>query len=79
MHLTTVGTTIFMNMQKENDNNYYLHKMEIDGDKITVFEVTDNIDEKFSSSEDLKAFVTKYKDLSFFYNKDEETYIRGKE
>ena len=33
MHLTTIGNTVFMNMQKENDNNYYLHKMEIEGDK----------------------------------------------
>ena len=79
MHLTTIGNTVFMNMQKENDNNYYLHKMEIEGDKITVFEVTDNIDEKFDDSEALKEFVSKYKDLSFFYNKDEETYLRGKE
>ena len=47
--------------------------------RITVFEVTDNIDEKFDDSEDLKEFVSKYKDLSFFYNKDEETYLRGKE
>lgn len=73
-HSTTIGTTMFLNMEK--DGKYYFYKIELSADKksFKLYEVTDNIDEKFSTSKDLKAFFEKYKDLSFFYNKDEEKY-----
>lgn len=72
-HFTDIDKTRFVNM-KDNDT-YYFYKIEMQNDKqFKLFEVTDNIDEKFTSSQDLLAFFTKHKNLSFFYNKDEETY-----
>jgi hypothetical protein len=73
-HTTTIGSDVFLNM--ENDGKYYIYKivMKKGEGMFELIEVTDNIKEKFSKSADLKAFVTKYKDLSFFYNKDAEKY-----
>jgi predicted small lipoprotein YifL len=75
-HFTKMGTISFLNLKDANDNKYYFHKVELSPDKkqFTIYEVTDNIDEKFNSAAELRAFVDKYKDLSFFYNKDEKKY-----
>ncbi len=77
-HLTIIGNTKFLNL--ERDAKYYFHKIEMSStnQSFTLFEVTDNIDETFSTSAEMKAFFTKYKDLSFFYNKDEVTYNKSK-
>lgn len=64
----------FLNMKK--DGKFYLHRIVLDGDSFVLYEVTENIDEQFSSSEDLKAFVQANMHLSFFYNKDEKTFYR---
>ncbi len=72
-HLSEVGST-FLNMKKSG--KYYLHRVDIDEDQFTLFEVTDNIDESFESSEELLEFVRQHQGLSFFYNKDEKTYFR---
>ncbi len=72
-HFTDIGKTRFANMNQ--DGTYYFYKIELNGNtQFKLFEVTDNIDETFSSSVELSTFFGKYKDLSFFYNKDEETY-----
>lgn len=75
-HFTDIGKTRFANMSQ--DGTYYFYKIEMVGaNQFKLYEVTDNIDETFSSSTELMAFFTKYKDLSFFYNKDEETYNKS--
>lgn len=66
---------LFLNMKK--DGKYYLHRVDLSDETFVLFEVTDNIDEQFSNSKDLKAFVEKNMDLSFFYNKDEATFYKG--
>ncbi len=73
-HTSTLGSVVFLNLEK--NGKYYFYKIELSNDKkyFKLYEVTDNIDEKFNNSTDLKAFFDKYKDLSFFYNKDEEKY-----
>ncbi|MDX1902855.1 MAG: hypothetical protein SFU27_01755, partial [Thermonemataceae bacterium] len=62
-HITTLGNVQFLNLKDEEENKYYFHKIELSSDKkqIIMFEVTDNIDEKFSNSVELKAFFDKYK------------------
>ena len=79
--LSNVDGTKFINIYEENNStpSYYLYKIEISasGAKATLAPVTDNIDEKFETSEALKAFIKKYKDLSFFYQKDEDVFIRA--
>ncbi len=77
--ITDIGKTRFLNVG-QGDSLYYFYKIEMDGkDKLKLFEVTDNIDEEFTSSKEMMDFFTKNKDLSFFYNTDEETYIRSEE
>jgi len=65
----------FLNMKK--DGKYYLHRIDLQPGRFTLYEVTDNIDEKFNDSNALKNFVKQYMHLSFFYNKDEKEYFKG--
>jgi hypothetical protein len=65
----------FLNMKK--DGKYYLHRIELVGNSFTLYEVTDNIDEKFNTSAELQTFVKANMHLTFFYNKDEKVYFRG--
>jgi len=76
MHVSKVRNMEFMNFQKEGETNYYLYKFTLEGKTLTFFEITDNIDEKFKDSKELKAFIKKYMNLSFLYNADEEIYLK---
>jgi hypothetical protein len=75
-HFTKLGNVNFLNLKDNSEDKYYFHKVELSADKkqFVIYEVTDNIDEKFSNASDLKAFFDKNKDLSFFYNRDEKKY-----
>lgn len=78
MHASTVGGKKFMNVENTTDNDgYYLYRLDMEGeDRFTLIEVSENIDEQFTTSADLKKFVEKYMDLSFFYSLSEVKYIR---
>lgn len=75
-HFTKLGNVNFLNLRDNSIDNFTFFKIELSNDRkqLVIYEVTDNIDEKFSNASDLKAFFDKYKDLSFFYNKDEKKY-----
>lgn len=75
-HFTKMGTINFLNLKEDEVEKYSFFKVELSADKkhMVIYEVTDNIDETFNSSSELKAFFEKHKDLSFFYNKDEKKY-----
>lgn len=62
----------FLNMKKSG--SYYLHRVDLSVDEFVLYEVTDNIDDRFNTSEELKDFVKANMHLSFFYNKDEVTF-----
>ena len=70
----------FINIYEENEfgsKTYYLYKLTKRGtSKISMEEVTDNIDEKFDTSEELKAYLAKHQHLSFLFNKDADEYVR---
>jgi hypothetical protein len=76
MHSSTLGDRTFMNVQEASGGDYYLHYLEIGDNEFTLFEVSENIDEQFTSSAALKAFVEKNMELSFFYSKSEVKYIK---
>jgi hypothetical protein len=64
-YFTTVGKVAFLNLKKADDANYYFYKIEFSGTtKFVMYEVTDNIKEKFTNSTELKAFFDKYKTAS---------------
>ncbi|MCD6069337.1 MAG: hypothetical protein K0S33_4163 [Bacteroidetes bacterium] len=79
--LSTIDATRFMNIYEETSSEtktYYFYKVDIStsGGKITFSPVTENITEKFTNSEELKAFFKKHMGLSFFFDKDPDVYIR---
>ena len=79
--LSDVNGTKFFNVYEDNSSTkaYYIYKFDLtpSGSKITLSPVTENIDEKFTSSDELKKFITKYMGLSFFFGKEDEVYIRA--
>jgi hypothetical protein len=79
-HLSDVDGTTFLNIQGDptSDKKYYFYKVELNssGSKVVLTPVTENITETFTTSEELKAFIKKYKSLSFFFGKDADTYIK---
>jgi len=77
-HFTKMGNVHFLNLKEGSDQKYYFHKVELSSDKkqFVIYEVTDNIDEKFANASELKSFFDKHKDLSFFYNRDEKKYTK---
>ncbi len=77
-HFTYIEDLVFMNMQKDGEGEYYMHRLDMNGDEFMLYEITDNIDEKFTTPEEFNAFVKKHMKLSFFYNKDEVKYVRSK-
>src|SRR5574337_362874 len=79
--LSDVGGATFMNVYElddyssSDDRKYYFYKVEKkgeDADRVKLKAVTDNITEEFENSADLKAFIKKNMEISFFYNKDDE-------
>lgn len=83
-YLSEVDAVIFLNISELNEQgsgaNFYLYKMEVaaNGSLITLNAVTENIDEQFSNSAELKSFIQRNMHLSFFYEKEEEIYQRIK-
>lgn len=76
-HISKVNDSDFMNIIEEGGTDYYLYKVVwIADNQLKMYEVTDNITEKFTSSADLKAYIAKYMSISFFFNKDPETYMK---
>jgi hypothetical protein len=78
--LSDVGGEKFFNISEESANPkvYYLYKLDMSGgdNLISMLSMTPNVKEKFTSSAELKKFIDKNKSLSFFFEKDEDSYIK---
>lgn len=77
--LSDVGGVTFLNVYEldeygsSTDRKYYIYRLEKKGEeRVKVRAVTDNITEEFTTSAELKAFIKKNMEISFFYNKDDE-------
>lgn len=81
-HISLVKGNEFLNMHLDEETDmasgFGLYKLERKKESFTLFELSNNIDEKFENSKQLEKFVKKYMHLSFFYNTGEETYIKEK-
>ena len=80
--LSDIGGTKYMNLWEINESAtkaYYFYKIEVttSGSKVTMLSVTENIDEKFTSSAEMKDFFKKNQLLSFFFEKEEDVYIKA--
>lgn len=75
-YLSRIGTDLFLNVSPSNDlSKYYIYRIEVNESMFTGWPVTDRITEQFATSAELKAFIEKYKQLSFFYD-SKEVYLR---
>ena len=76
--LVTRKTRSYSTNYDATDADYYLYKLvsNSSGTIMKLYEVTDNIDEEFTSASELKSFIAKYKDLSFFYEKSVLKYYK---
>ena len=74
--LTDVAGSPFMNVYEqdyESEKSYMIWRMEKKSeDRLKFKAMTDNVTEEFATGEELKAFIKKNMELSFFYNKDDE-------
>lgn len=79
-HLTDIAGTTFMNVKEDGEfSNYLLYKIEKEGDfKIKMVEVTPYIRETFETSAELRTFVEKNMQHSFFFTNEESTYYKIK-
>jgi hypothetical protein len=79
-YYSEVSGAKFMNIWTDDGSTpkYYLYKVEWadNNNTLEMSEVTDNIQETFTTSEDCKKFIQQYMGLSFFFNKDKVKYIR---
>ena len=74
--MSKVGDVSYMNLTDDelnsDDVKYYLYKVSGSEGKKTLLGVTDNITQEFSSSTELKSYISKYQDLEFFFDKSEK-------
>lgn len=78
--LSNVSGSTFMNVyDKPTDGStpekFYIYrvvKKDESAARVNLQAMTDNVTEEFASSAELKSYIQKYMDLSFFWNKDDE-------
>ena len=80
-YLVDLDGDTFLNIWEETgttEKSYYFYKMELNASatKVTLSSVTENITEKFNTGAEMRAFFKKYKDLSFFYEKSQDVFIK---
>lgn len=75
-HTTTLDGVMFMNVIESGTKEYLLHRIDYVPNGIVLYEVTDNIDEKFITSEKMQAFFKEHLRTSFFYNNDEVRLVK---
>lgn len=78
--ISMIDDTRYLNVYEDGSTTptYYFYKMTISssGVKCTLVPVTENIDEKFTTSSEMKDFFKKNQVNSYFFDKDEDEYIK---
>jgi hypothetical protein len=65
-----------MNLVGSGSKEYLIHRIDLIPGGFKLFEVTENIDEKFESTEEMRKFFIENMKSSFFYTKDEVTLLK---
>ena len=79
---SVVNDAGFLNLYTDNgpdaaSRQYYIYRVDMKGDGVmNVRELTENIDEEFTSSDELKKFIAANMNNSYFYEKDETLYTK---
>ena len=75
-----INESTFLNLWEDvpgEKPRYLLYKLEIrNANSILLIEVTENIDEQFSSSDQLKKFIENNMNSSYFFSKSETEMVR---
>jgi hypothetical protein len=79
--ISLLNGTYFLNVKEDmgeaSSKKYMLYKMEMKGDAVfTLAEITDNIDERFVTVDELRKFIIDNMKNSYFYNRDEAEYFK---
>lgn len=62
---------------RSRGRNYYFYRIALVTERnMKLLAVTENIDERFTNSAELKAFFARHQQTSFFFDKNEERYVR---
>jgi hypothetical protein len=72
-YLSNIDAVLFLNLQAKKDNKtFLLYKIEVSADKkqLILLPLSEYIKEKFTNSTELRSFISKNKNLSFFYGKE---------
>jgi len=75
-HTTSIDGFVFMHLVESGTKEFLLHRLVLTPSGMMLYEVTDNIDEQFDSSEKMREFFKQNMRLSFFYNRDEVVLVR---
>ncbi|MFT5902485.1 MAG: hypothetical protein ACI9LA_001700 [Bacteroidia bacterium] len=75
-HTTYLEGILFMNLVGSGSKEYLIHRIDLIPGGFKLFEVTENIDEKFESTEEMRKFFIENMKSSFFYTKDEVTLLK---
>jgi len=80
-YASVVNGSTFLNLWEdqpdESNHTYMLYRLDVKNENsVTLVEVTENIDEQFTSSEQLKKFISGNMKNSYFFGKEETELIR---
>ena len=79
--LSKIEGNMYMNVYEDGSTTktYYFYKIEIttSGAKCTMSPVTENITEKFTTSAEMKKFFMANQKNSYFFDKDQDVYIKA--
>jgi len=77
--MSKIDNDMFLNVYEKSEYSptFYFYKVnKIDDTRMSLAAVTSNIDEIFNSSDEVRAYFTKHHKLSFFYETDEDEYLK---
>ena len=81
-YFSVVNDVTFLNLYNDTGSDiasrlYNLYRVDVKGDGVIILkEMTENIDEEFTTSEELKKFIASNMNNSYFYSKDETIYSK---
>lgn len=81
-HISKIDGINYLNIFESSTSTkvtYYFYKFTVSssGAKVTLTPVTENITERFTESSEMKKFFEENQKHSFFFDKDEDIYIKN--
>ncbi len=73
-HITQIKSALFLNLYSDSTKTYYLYriKMNVEGSRLTLMPLSENLSEHFGSSIGLKSYVEKNMNMQSMYNDNDK-------